>query len=509
VTGDAALATYVGVDRRQRRPVSLPRVRRRELGWFALALLIVGFAIPTALAATDFETAVHAQTVLRMVWAMLFVSAGVLRLVRWRLTGESRIGLIGCGLFSYGVLASSTPTLGALLHGDDREVWLSPETRTVAALVLLTLLARAFLSQPVDAGLRPFREIAVGLTAAYGTIAVFVSAFRTGHPITLPASGWFVIGGLLSLAWLATATWALTQGFRDDNASMVWIGLGLTVLAAAQLLHALALVATTNTAFYGTGLNLVVAAIAAGNAARDLSASLSRDGTALLHMRDTLERTERLLSAEEQQQHDRLHDARSLIAALKMASLTLDRYDERLEQAVKHRLRSSLITELSRLEEVIDGRRRVPLEVFQLDGALTPLVTAERAAGTVIRSSLRSVRVLGRPVELATVVQQLLTDARRRAPSHAVRLFAVRTPDGVQLVIEDRAPGMRPEDREQVFHRDFQAGAEASDGLGLYLARRLMREQGGDITFEERHGGGSRFVLSLLAAPDEQTLEAS
>jgi signal transduction histidine kinase len=119
------------------------------------------------------------------------------------------------------------------------------------------------------------------------------------------------------------------------------------------------------------------------------------------------------------------------------------------------------------------------------------------------------VRVLGRPLELATVVQQLIGDARRRAPSHAVRVSAEQTADGVQLVVEDRAPGIRPADGEQVFDRDFRAGGGASSGLGLYLARRLMREQGGDIVFEARHGGGSRFLISMLASPAEQPLETS
>jgi signal transduction histidine kinase len=470
---------------------------------FAVALLLVGLALPAVLARlTTFEAAVHAQTTLRMAWSMLFVSAGVVRLVRWRLTGESRSGLLGCGLFCYGALASSTPALASLMVDDPLDVWLSPITRAVTAAVFLVLLVRAFQSPAVDAGLRPLRVIAGTLLTGYAVVALFIAAHQTGHALTLPAEGWFAVGCALSAGWLATATLALTRGVHDGDASAVWIGLGLTVLGAAQLLHALAFVTLTDTAFYGTGLSLVVSGIALGNAARDLGLVMAADGTALLAMRGALVQTEQLLTDDEQQQRQRLHDARSLIAALKMASLTLDRYDERLETSVKHRLRTSLVSELTRLEQVIDGRRREPLEEFRLDEALAPLLAAEQAAGLVVRSSLGSARVLGRPLELATVVQQLLVDARRRAPSHAVRLYAERHPPGLRLVIEDRAPGLRPADREQVFDRAFQPATEDADPtLGLYLARRLMREQEGDLVFEARHGGGSRFLLSLLPAP--------
>jgi len=37
-------------------------------------------------------------------------------------------------------------------------------------------------------------------------------------------------------------------------------------------------------------------------------------------------------------------------------------------------------------------------------------------------------------------------------------------------------------------------------GLGLAIARRLASEQGGDVRYEARRGGGSVFTLELPAA---------
>ena len=45
-------------------------------------------------------------------------------------------------------------------------------------------------------------------------------------------------------------------------------------------------------------------------------------------------------------------------------------------------------------------------------------------------------------------------------------------------------------------------------GLGLAIARRLAREQGGDVRHHPRDGGGSDFILSLPLAPAADAGEA-
>jgi signal transduction histidine kinase len=501
---------YLGADRRQRRAVVYPRLCATELVTFAGALVVIGLLVPTALSQlTAFDAAVHTQTTLRMTWSTLFVSAGVLRLVQWRITGQSRAGLLGCGLFCYGALSATMPALASLMVDDPLDVWLSPITRTVTASAFLVLLVRAFRTPAVDAGLRPMRTIVRTLAVGYAVVAPFIAANQTGHSMPVTATGWFVLGCALSVGWLGIATLALTRGARDGDVSAIWIGFGLTVLGASQLLHALAFVTSTDTAFYGTGLNLVVAGVALGNAGRDLGMSLAADGTALLELRGALVQSERLLDADERQHRQRLHDARSLIAALKMTSVALDRYDEKLESGVKHRLRSSLVSELDRLEDVIDGRRREPLQNFLLEDALGPLIAAHRHEGVTIRSSLGSTRALGRSLELATVVQNLIADARRHIPAAgSIRVYAQTSPHGVRVVVEDRRPGMGDRDPERYFDRDREHSAPGA-GLGLFLARRLIREQCGDLTLQARAGGGARYVISLLAPPDDGTGEAN
>jgi PAS domain S-box-containing protein len=72
--------------------------------------------------------------------------------------------------------------------------------------------------------------------------------------------------------------------------------------------------------------------------------------------------------------------------------------------------------------------------------------------------------------------------------------------DEVQLAVSDRGPGVPPGAEESVFEALTQV--DSSDtrtheglGIGLFLARRIMRLHGGDVDFKPREGGGSTFTL--------------
>ena len=469
---------------------------------FVGAVALVGIALPTLLSdLPSLNAAEHAQAALRTTWSILFVCAGLFRLVRWRLTGETATALLGVGMFCYGLLSAPTAALAPLIQTSQPDISLSPGTRAVAVTVFLIALVRSFRSAPVDARVRPLRTIGRLLAVAGLVLAAFIAAGSLGATAAIPTATWFTVGVAQTGCWLGLAGVALVRGVRRDSASHVWIGLGLLLMAAAEALHATASVGPLSLAFFGTCLQVVAGGIALANSAADLGVVFSAEGNRLLSLSGALQDAEQQLTDEEQEQEERLHDARSVIAALKAASITLDRYDERLDTAVKHSLRSSLVSELGRLERVIDGRRREPLQAFRLDVALGPVLTAERENGLVITNKLGSVKALGRPVELATVVQNLLVNARRYAPGSVIRISATSTNGRVQILVEDRGPGVDPTHHELVFQRGYRCnpsdGEPDGSGLGLYLARRLMREQDGEIVLRDRDGGGASFVLTL------------
>lgn len=89
-------------------------------------------------------------------------------------------------------------------------------------------------------------------------------------------------------------------------------------------------------------------------------------------------------------------------------------------------------------------------------------------------------------------------------PDSVVDLSVVRDEQTVSFSVADRGPGIAAHEAELVFDAFYRAPGAPMDtggaGLGLAIARRLAREQDGDVTVTGRPGGGSVFTLTLPAA---------
>ena len=74
-----------------------------------------------------------------------------------------------------------------------------------------------------------------------------------------------------------------------------------------------------------------------------------------------------------------------------------------------------------------------------------------------------------------------------------------------QLIAQDRGPGI-PEARQRQLFKPFQRLTEVdpanglSSGLGLSLAKQIIANFGGQLWYEDREGGGARFVIELPEA---------
>jgi len=80
-----------------------------------------------------------------------------------------------------------------------------------------------------------------------------------------------------------------------------------------------------------------------------------------------------------------------------------------------------------------------------------------------------------------------------------VSVTALRTGSMAEAVVADQGKGIAIEDQARIFEKfervdPTEAGG---NGLGLYIARRLARAMGGDLTVESAPGEGARFTLSL------------
>jgi two-component system sensor histidine kinase KdpD len=117
---------------------------------------------------------------------------------------------------------------------------------------------------------------------------------------------------------------------------------------------------------------------------------------------------------------------------------------------------------------------------------------------------------LADPTALNQVVTNLVTNAVKYA-GHAGPIDVTvrqRTSD-VIVTVDDRGPGLgeQPESVFELFHRAEHTKRRASgSGIGLYVARELVRAMGGDITGGNRPEGGATFSFTLpledSAVPD-------
>ena len=160
---------------------------------------------------------------------------------------------------------------------------------------------------------------------------------------------------------------------------------------------------------------------------------------------------------------------------------------------------------MARLDEPGAGDAS-PRPVTDVD--LDDLVRSEAAALRSAKVSLLGVspvRVAGIEPDLRRVVRNLLENAESYGKGH-IQVSLTRRGDAARLEIEDDGPGIPLEQRERVFARftrlDWsRSRASGGAGLGLALARGLVREHGGDVWIEEGRMNGARLVVVLPVAP--------
>jgi two-component system sensor histidine kinase/response regulator len=108
---------------------------------------------------------------------------------------------------------------------------------------------------------------------------------------------------------------------------------------------------------------------------------------------------------------------------------------------------------------------------------------------------------------LRQVAENLISNAMKYAPDSDVELSAHGSAPGFwQLVVEDRGPGIPPRRQRELFkpftrlvEHDPTAGGTSS-GLGLSLAKQIVAGAGGQLWYEDREGGGARFIIELPEA---------
>ena len=122
-------------------------------------------------------------------------------------------------------------------------------------------------------------------------------------------------------------------------------------------------------------------------------------------------------------------------------------------------------------------------------------------------SYLPQVKILADHERIGHVFTNLIGNALRHTPpTGTVTLSATVTNGAVRFTVADTGKGIPTEFQQRIFEKFFQVpNAEPKGtGLGLYIAKEIVRGHGGDIGVESEPGKGSTFWFTI---PREKTSE--
>lgn len=249
-----------------------------------------------------------------------------------------------------------------------------------------------------------------------------------------------------------------------------------------------------------------------------LSSSL-RDMTQALYSR--IEAIERFAADVAHELKNPLTSLRSAVETLPLAKNPDSR--ERLTGIILHDVRrlDRLITDISDASRLDAELQRDEATVIDLSALLTTAVgmgndvlkpgqapvelTFEPQAGVP-----RRLLVSGHDSRLVQVISNLLDNAHSFSPpSQPVRVTCRRRGAMVEIVVEDRGPGIPEHALERIFERFYtdrpEQGFGQNSGLGLSISKQIIEAHGGRISaenVEDAHGNrlGARFAVILPLA---------
>lgn len=215
------------------------------------------------------------------------------------------------------------------------------------------------------------------------------------------------------------------------------------------------------------------------------------------------------------------HELRTPLTSLGMAlHLVLDervsgplaaRPAELLEAAREDVVRlRALVEDLLDLSRIQEGRLQLRLGTVAPADLLARIRENARAQADAARVLLElDDRTGGAPLALdagrmEVALGNLVGNAIRVSPADGRVVVRVRVrPDFVRFEVDDSGPGVPLADRDRIFE-PFARGTGTTGGgpgLGLHIAREVVRAHGGRIGVDSRAEGGARFWIELPAAP--------
>ncbi len=213
------------------------------------------------------------------------------------------------------------------------------------------------------------------------------------------------------------------------------------------------------------------------------------------------------------------HDLRTPLAALHGYIETLQLKADALDAETRSNYLQTALQHSTRLTRLVDEL----FELAKLDASDAPLHTESFVAAELAQDVIQKFQLQARQggVQLSLdseeglpfvegdialierVLVNLISNALRHTPEGGAVLVSLRRDDDtVKVQVADSGSGISAEDLPRVFERFYRGGSARSGhhaGLGLAIARHIIRLHGGVITVNSKPGQGACFSFSLPA----------
>jgi two-component system OmpR family sensor kinase len=420
--------------------------------------------------------------------AAVGAGAAILAVVVSRLLGEPRASWVAAALVLYcAVVLPSTTVAPSELDVGQRAA------RLVAYLTALVLLAVALRPPAAWGAWGGWAVMAAGGGLALGVLAL---------PAPLAAS-WLVEGPVATvgvlLGWTGAAVGFAADGLRRRSTARLRLGLGLIVLAAAQLYRVAAAEPSTTTDLPFAALRLVGLAIVLVALAQRVRAALHQLRADQWHQQEELAAAALHVERAGELAAERDHELRNGLAGLAGITHLLGADSGGPEH---ERIRQAVLAELGRLHAILDGADGRDAQPYLVEPVLTGLVSLRRSGAGVTVHAEPGTAACGDSAVLAQVVTNLLANCDRHAPGAPITITARRRGEMVAVEVRDTGPGLPPGREDAVLERGVRDEAAGGTGLGLHISRQLVAREGGDLRLCTADAPrGCLATLTLPAAP--------
>jgi len=173
----------------------------------------------------------------------------------------------------------------------------------------------------------------------------------------------------------------------------------------------------------------------------------------------------------------------------------------------------ALINDILDLSKIETGKMSVSVEPFNVAGlvvqvcdALSPLLAQNNNRLELHVDGAQDLEVESDPAKVQQILTNLFSNACKFTKNGVITVAADIRDNQIQLSVTDSGIGMTEEQQAKVFQAFVQADSKTSvnyggTGLGLAIVSNFCDMLGGTIALTSSPGEGSRFEVSLPAAP--------